>query len=115
MPRVKENWCNPMTKAEKQELKINQEIDDISKVILDALNGDCSSTAKTQKAYHEKGIIPSERSLTNWGKNQLNGVDFRRLFRSLILAGYEIEISLKKGCATYSYIQDAPGKTRQAR
>lgn len=115
MPRVKENWCNPMTKAEKQELKINKEIDDISKVILDALNGDCFSTVKTQKAYHEKGIIPGDRTLTNWGRGQLKGVDFRKLCRSLILAGYEIEINLKKGCATYSYIQDAPGKTRQVR
>lgn len=99
------------SKAQRLEEKINKEVDKISKAALDALNGDCKIRGLTNKTYHEMGIIPSDRTLTNWGKSKLKGVDFREVFRSLVLAGYEINITLSKEGITIGNVQSPPRKS----
>ena len=98
------------TKAQRLEEKVNKEVDKVSKAVLDALNGDRSIRGMTNKAYAEKGIIKSERTLTNWGKDMLKGVNFREVFRALVLAGYEIDITLSKEGITIGTIQSSARK-----
>lgn len=102
MPGTKKNWVK--SKAQIREEALDREIDKISNAALAALKGDCGIQGLTQKAYAQKGIIKSERTLTNWSKLNLDGVDFREVFRSLILAGYTVEVSFKKGGVTFGNV-----------
>ena len=98
------------SKAQRLEEMVNDKVDEIVKVALDALNGDRGIQRLTNKAYADKGIIKSEKTLADWDKSKLKGVDFREVFKALTRAGYKIEIVLSKESVTFGNVQNSPCK-----
>lgn len=98
------------TKKQRLEEKIDKNVDEVAELILDSLKGDCKIRNMTSKDYAEQGIIPHERTFNSWGKNNLKGVDFRKVIRSVVMAGYGIEIKITKGNRCYGVIQSSPCK-----
>lgn len=99
------------TKKQRLEEKIDKNVDEVAELILDSLKGDCGIRGLTNKAYHEIGVIPSERTFNSWGRRKLKGIDFREVFRCLVKAGYGIEIKITKGNRCYGIVQSSPCKS----